>query len=322
MKTTIPFFLILIVVNLNVFCQDSEGMFCGLEGEKPIWILRFELIDSETHYPIRDAMISITDEYGKEMKWPAHRDGFSILIVTDPVCIPYDGKIEVTSKNYRYHQEPIRRNYFESGEDSKRIYLEGHDHNWTNMKELPETQEIFDKIRDKRYRVGVLEVSYGCDWRLTNYAPACFEYSIQMERISSGNYYPDHNNNRPSGRYGSNLKEFQIPTVNYNGETLYVFPNDLPGGHFHWEQAKNECRRLNRLGYDDWYLPSKEELNILYMNKDRIGGFNGWYWSSTESSNNRAWGQNFNNGIQETTSKGTMYDIHKGNVNVRCIRKD
>jgi hypothetical protein len=39
-------------------------------------------------------------------------------------------------------------------------------------------------------------------------------------------------------------------------------------------------------GYMDWYLPSKDELNLLYQNKDAVGGFatSGipGYWSSTQ----------------------------------------
>ncbi|MDC1517598.1 DUF1566 domain-containing protein, partial [Cyclobacteriaceae bacterium] len=35
--------------------------------------------------------------------------------------------------------------------------------------------------------------------------------------------------------------------------------------------------------YDDWYLPSEDELNQLYINRAEIGGFaSSYFWSSTE----------------------------------------
>ena len=62
-------------------------------------------------------------------------------------------------------------------------------------------------------------------------------------------------------------------------------------------------------GYDDWYLPSKDELNQLYINKGLIGGFhNFFYWSSTEYDQNSAWMQFFSNGVQFSYLKsGTYY---------------
>ena len=51
--------------------------------------------------------------------------------------------------------------------------------------------------------------------------------------------------------------------------------------------------------YGDWYLPSKHELNLLYLKKAVVGGFAGSnYWSSTESDVIFAWRQNFFNGNQ------------------------
>ena len=63
--------------------------------------------------------------------------------------------------------------------------------------------------------------------------------------------------------------------------------------------------RAHRGGnYADWYLPSRNELNILYMNRFAIGGFaNHYYWSSTEHGLYYAWLQDFTNGNQDYGSK-------------------
>ncbi len=46
--------------------------------------------------------------------------------------------------------------------------------------------------------------------------------------------------------------------------------------------------------YADWYLPSKMEINLLFLQKNIVGGFaNAVYWSSTESTTTNAWLQNF-----------------------------
>jgi hypothetical protein len=60
--------------------------------------------------------------------------------------------------------------------------------------------------------------------------------------------------------------------------------------------------------YDDWYLPSKDELNLMYNNlhKKGIGGFitgTDVYWTSTEYDSSFAWYQYFNTGSQTITNK-------------------
>jgi hypothetical protein len=51
--------------------------------------------------------------------------------------------------------------------------------------------------------------------------------------------------------------------------------------------------------FGDWYLPSRYELNLLYIQKTVVGGFAADnYWSSSESGNARAYYQNFNTGVQ------------------------
>jgi hypothetical protein len=68
--------------------------------------------------------------------------------------------------------------------------------------------------------------------------------------------------------------------------------------------AARLCGDLVFGGYSDWYLPSKDELNKLYINRLAIGGFaNYGYWSSTEFDNFSAWLQFFVDGFQIDSAK-------------------
>jgi len=63
--------------------------------------------------------------------------------------------------------------------------------------------------------------------------------------------------------------------------------------------AASIARDYNGGGYTDWYLPSKDELNQLYVNRAVIGGLTEYYyWSSTEYDVFYAWSQYFYDGYQ------------------------
>lgn len=72
--------------------------------------------------------------------------------------------------------------------------------------------------------------------------------------------------------------------------------------------AADACAFLNYNGYSDWFLPSKDELNLLYHNlaKKGLGNFNGIsYWSSSQSSSATAWFQRFEDGKQYYNGRKT-----------------
>ncbi len=72
--------------------------------------------------------------------------------------------------------------------------------------------------------------------------------------------------------------------------------------------AARLCSDLVLNGYSDWYLPSKAELNLLYLQKDNIGGYeHGYYWSSSEFDDLFAWYQHFDFGFQDYLNKDFAY---------------
>ena len=78
------------------------------------------------------------------------------------------------------------------------------------------------------------------------------------------------------------------------------------------------CADLELGGYDDWFLPSEDELDLMYKNlqKAGLGSFTStWYWSSTGYEGGSAWGQSFDDGSQDFSGK-RFYD----GVHVRAVR--
>jgi hypothetical protein len=96
---------------------------------------------------------------------------------------------------------------------------------------------------------------------------------------------------------------------NGNTDILVGSPGSYP--------APEACRALG----SEWYLPSIDELNVLYTNRAAIGGFNlsgsfpaGWYWSSSEYTFGYARNQRFSGGFQGDDNKSY-------GLSVRCVRR-
>jgi hypothetical protein len=70
--------------------------------------------------------------------------------------------------------------------------------------------------------------------------------------------------------------------------------------------AAQLCNDLTEGGYNDWFLPSKDELDKLYINRVAIGGFaGGYFWSSSESYAKYAWAQGLGSGDQSNNHKAS-----------------
>lgn len=87
-----------------------------------------------------------------------------------------------------------------------------------------------------------------------------------------------------------------------------------PAAHF--------CRQLQINGFSDWYLPSRDELMLIWMalgpNRKKTPELfkagateafeERWYWSSTETASDVdvAWGLDFGTGYQDYYNKDSI----------------
>jgi len=81
-----------------------------------------------------------------------------------------------------------------------------------------------------------------------------------------------------------------------------VYPEDL--GEFTWNDAKEACAALG----EGWRLPTREELHLMWLNKDDSFAA-ATYWSSSENNNDYAWTQSFVNGTQDYDYKSNAYYV-------------
>ena len=85
----------------------------------------------------------------------------------------------------------------------------------------------------------------------------------------------------------------------------YDFPTKM-----NWKVANSACASLG----NGWRLPTKDELNKIYQNKDDIGGFEKrylYYWSSEEVGYGvpNSWLQSFEDGYQFGMSQSSKNNV-------------
>ena len=70
------------------------------------------------------------------------------------------------------------------------------------------------------------------------------------------------------------------------------------------------CNNYNGGGKSDWFLPSRLELNEMYRARTHLGVSSGWFWSSSQFSDDIfAWVQDFVNGVLYGFNKGLDSDV-------------
>jgi len=146
-------------------------------------------------------------------------------------------------------------------------------------------------------------------------APAATTYKVGDKGPAGGLIFYDKGNNSSGWRYLEAAPveaEFQAlwsvrstpvdntqTGIGYGKRNTQLIVETFKKASGEWDTAAQKVDELVFNGFDDWFLPSKDELDQMYGNLKRknLGDFkDDWYWCSTDTDYRRADTQHFKDG--------------------------
>ncbi|HLO81695.1 MAG TPA: hypothetical protein VK166_12085 [Chitinophagaceae bacterium] len=125
-----------------------------------------------------------------------------------------------------------------------------------------------------------------------------------------------------TGQHGLIVSNELQKSVWYNGQYIKTEATSLIDGYTNTgtivfaqkiekEYAAYNCFIIDLSAYGHtWFLPAKDQLNLLYQQASIIPGLtNSSYWSSTEQDEKLAWSQDFSTGKQSLTDKASSLAV-------------
>lgn len=143
-------------------------------------------------------------------------------------------------------------------------------------------------IQDNKVKFGGGEGVYACTVTNLNFSSTTYyarAYAINEYGVSYG---------EPVEVNSSRMAYFSLPTMEFGGYTYHIHP-DMGG--MQWQQGYEACENLVAYGFDDWFMPNKEEM-LAIANLNDILDKSIIYWTNLDdgylryleySKNNNCW---------------------------------
>ena len=146
---------------------------------------------------------------------------------------------------------------------------------------------------------------YSDGWRYLEAATTDLgSYVFGYYRLSDGNNYEvGTSQSIGTGKYNT---DDLIKAMDIEGK---AYSSSIASETTTSEYAARKCYDYESGGYSDWFLPSMNELKLLYQQKNVVGISSGWYWSSSEKDSSYAWYQNFDYGYQGSSYRDLSYYV-------------
>ncbi|HJW31003.1 MAG TPA: DUF1566 domain-containing protein, partial [Saprospiraceae bacterium] len=196
------------------------------------------------------------------------------------------------------------------------ISLASYIRNFPNGKYLPAAKQKLDSLRALKPATKELE-----HHELTEPGTNTSMPPVEVTKEENNSTAQVTSNTNTTTKSPSNSR-FNAGQQYQGGIIVYVNPTGMHGlivsdkdlGTMEFSQATRRCAAYKSNGYDDWRLPSKEELNRVFQSHRKLGAFSkGMYWSQTSATDIMAWTQSLTDGHPGSFNKGMS-------CNVRAVR--
>ena len=168
---------------------------------------------------------------------------------------------------------------------------------YTKIGELKNELSHFEKAKECYEKYVVLKPS---EKMLIIKELALLELKVEEWNSNNKNTKKKNSNNERYSNF-TKFKELELMVTN-SGHGLAT-----------WLEAKSICAELNIENFNDWYLPSKDELVKIFETGDKDfndGLVSFWHWSSTEINDKKAY---------NVGKSGWASDAIKSNKRVDCL---
>ena len=163
-------------------------------------------------------------------------------------------------------------------------------------------------MRKKVFFIALIASTFTTQTQAANNNPATVEY-VQSQMTSIINYVKSQLTNIPAvttntlGQHAMGGIVFYVDTSGHHGLAASRVDLSIKAT---WHEAK----KLTGSHPFDWHLPNRNELKLLYEQRNLVGDFaNHLYWSSTESDSFNAWFHNFYIGNQFSGNKNLTHRV-------------
>lgn len=141
-----------------------------------------------------------------------------------------------------------------------------------------------------------------------------FEYRSTELTADKVYYVRAYATNSKGTAYGQVIKAYERDWIVLSSCNIAVQKQDIGSGA--WSDVSMMCAGSSHEGFNDWRLPTKEELMAMYVYKNDIGNFEDYfYWSSTSGVSYRKYIVNMKDG-QSTQDDTYSHITHFA----RCVR--